>query len=388
MSNSSDEDSRSDGLSWNKTLEEMGISYEEFRRRMKSPPKSSDSGLSEVSQETKGPDTDDEDVLLLEDINNLDSNNSEDLCVGEVGSSEGELAVPERTEEPVQENGSDGISAPESSEGSSGSGDGSPGGDVGIPGISNGEGISVREDGVSGVSVREDGSPGSSKADGVSGNSNGDDISGRVEGTVVADSGRDENLFGNVFDQDMWDGLPELSSGQEKKTEEEKTEEQQQNDNAMDVDNDDDWDESRMPEGFIEVAIVPPSVEMPMCSKNAQSNVVARRGCAVKFQQVQRVMRRRPYKFFGPGSGGSNRSCNQCKPCSSHGGWVSKKKKNPLQKCRLCIRFGIETDLRHHRDECIIRKLCKNPVTGQLLCYNCRGPHKISECPNLRSGQK
>lgn len=66
------------------------------------------------------------------------------------------------------------------------------------------------------------------------------------------------------------------------------------------------------------------------------------------------------------------------------GGRVQKstanKRKNPFEKCRVCMRAGVTGDLRHHKNECTVRRLCWDPVLKRPLCYHCRGGHMVKDC--------
>ena len=59
-----------------------------------------------------------------------------------------------------------------------------------------------------------------------------------------------------------------------------------------------------------------------------------------------------------------------------------------LQKCKVCMRAGFKDNLRHHKNDCMTRKLCYNPATRKSLCFICREPHLAKDCPNKNLGRR
>ena len=52
------------------------------------------------------------------------------------------------------------------------------------------------------------------------------------------------------------------------------------------------------------------------------------------------------------------------------------------QKCKVCIRADVKDNLRHHKRDCLTRKLCRNPIDGKALCFICRQSHLAKNCPH------
>ena len=60
----------------------------------------------------------------------------------------------------------------------------------------------------------------------------------------------------------------------------------------------------------------------------------------------------------------------------------------PLKKCSVCMRAGFADNLRHHKNDCLTRKMCYDPFNKKALCYACRGPHKAKDCPHKSNKDK